>query len=57
MHDEPRTVFHDTDVLKKANLEKPMILDFYDRLVEKGVISRVENTPRTIDELDNLIKK
>ncbi len=57
MHDEPRTVFHDTDVLKKANLEKPMILDFYDRLVEKGVISRVENTPRTIEELDNLIKK
>ena len=34
-----------------------MILDFYDRLVEKGVIEKVEDTPRTIEELDKLIKK
>lgn len=57
MHDKPRAVFHNVEVLKKANLEKPMILDFYDRLVEKGVIEKVEDTPRTIEELDKLIKK
>ena len=50
-------VFRNAEVLKKANLEKPMVLDFYDRLVEKGVIDKVENTPRTIEELDELIKK
>lgn len=56
MHDKPRAVFHNKEVLKKANLEKPMVLEFYDRLVEKGVVEKSDNTPRTVEELDRMIK-
>ncbi len=56
MHDKPRAVFHNKEVLKKANLEKPMVLEFYDRLVDKGVVEKSKYTPRTVEELDELIK-
>lgn len=56
MHDKPRTVFRNHEVLKMANLEKPTVLEFYDRLVKKGVVEKSEFTPRTVEELDELIR-
>ncbi|XVG95336.1 energy-coupling factor ABC transporter ATP-binding protein [Eubacteriales bacterium KG127] len=56
MHDEPRKVFHSKEVLNKANLETPTVLEFYDRLVAKGIIDMAKETPRTIEQLDKLIK-
>lgn len=56
MHDEPRKVFHNKEVLSKANLETPTVLEFYDRLVAKGIIHSAKETPRTVEQLDELIK-
>lgn len=53
---KPEELFRDAEVLKKANLKKPWVLDMYDYLLNKGLATVGDNIPRTREELLNLIK-
>lgn len=51
----PEDIFRDIDALKQTNLEKPKVLRFYDTLCKKGMLEKQEQTPRTLDELEQLL--
>ena len=53
----PELLFRDIEILEKANLKKPWVLDVYDNLVERNKITETGNIlPRTREELLKLIK-
>lgn len=52
---EPVTVFKDMQVLLKAHLRRPTLLDMYDLLVERGKLPDEGKYPRTVEEFGALI--
>ncbi|MDO5517364.1 MAG: ATP-binding protein, partial [Clostridium sp.] len=51
----PLQVFKDNDVLKKANLKRPTMLDIYEILVEKNIIDDKEFYPRNVKEFREIL--
>ena len=48
-------IFKDTELLKKANLKKPIVFEIYEELLKKNIIKNCENIPRTVDQLKKII--
>lgn len=55
--DTPLKIFKQEEILKKANLKRPMMFDVYNILKDKGLISDMEAYPKNIDEFRNMIRK
>ena len=55
--DTPQNVFQNEEVMKKANLERPTMLDIYDILREKNMVPEVEIYPKTPEQLRDLLHK
>ena len=51
----PREIFSNEELLKKANLKKPIIFEIYEDLVRKNIIKPQEILPKDIEELKKLI--
>ncbi len=51
----PLEVFHNEEVLKRASLKRPTLLDVYDMLIEKNKLSRSDVYPKTTEELYALL--
>ncbi|NEZ49242.1 energy-coupling factor ABC transporter ATP-binding protein [Clostridium massiliodielmoense] len=52
---DPIEVFKDNNFLKDAYLEKPIVLDIYENLVQKGYIKASNNIPRDKEELIKIL--
>ena len=48
-------IFKDTELLKKANLKKPIVFEIYEELLRKNIIKNCKNIPRTVDHLKKII--
>ena len=48
-------IFKDTELLKKANLKKPIVFEIYEELLRKTIIKNCGNIPRTVDHLKKII--
>ena len=53
--DTPVNLFRNDDIIKRARLRRPVILEIYDALCEKKLISSAEY-PRSVSELKKLIE-
>ena len=53
--DTPINLFRNDDIIKRARLRRPVILEIYDALCEKKLISSAEY-PRSVSELKKLIE-
>lgn len=53
----PEEIFRQPEMLRETNLEKPPVLEMYDNLVDLGIIEKVDQTPRDIKDLENLIRE
>lgn len=51
----PLEVFKDNDVLKRANLKRPTMLDIYEILVNKNIIENKEFYPRNVKEFKEIL--
>lgn len=51
----PDVVLRKEAYLKQAHLRKPAVLEWYDLLLEKGLISAAEKPPRRIEELKKML--
>ncbi|HCT92627.1 MAG TPA: ATP-binding protein [Lachnospiraceae bacterium] len=47
---EPLEVFRNSDILKRANLKRPMLLDIYEMLWKRGIIGQKKAYPRSVEE-------
>lgn len=52
---KPVEIFKNDKILKSANLKKPMLLDVYESLIEKGIVEKTSYYPKDIDELKLLL--
>ncbi|EGO86552.1 cobalt ABC transporter ATPase, partial [Clostridium botulinum C str. Stockholm] len=52
---EPVEIFSDSEFLQNTYLEKPLILDLYERLIKNGFIGTNDNIPRNKEELFNIL--
>lgn len=52
---EPVKIFKDDDFIKDVYLDKPIVLEVYEKLVEKGYIESQDNIPRDKDELIKIL--
>lgn len=48
-------VFESREVLEKANLKKPVLMEVYESLVEHGILSGEDSCPKTAKELNALL--
>lgn len=52
-----REVFHSQEVLERANLRKPVLMEVYESLVKNGIMKEEENCPRNTKELDAFLSE
>lgn len=52
----PLEIFRKKEILQQANLKKPVILEIYEVLIEKKVLSERDACPKTIKELKALLE-
>ncbi len=52
----PEDIFKDLDILKKANLKKPAVLDIFDEMKDKGLVPGGQPVPRDAEGLKELIR-
>ena len=52
---DPETVFRETELLRKTNLEQPGVLSLFDRLREKGLLPKALKAPKTMQELEDCL--
>ena len=52
----PADVFSKTDILKQAHLKKPTIMQMYEMLLHKKMINKVIKQPKTIEDMEELLK-
>ena len=52
----PTEIFKNEDVVKAANLKKPILFDMYEVLVSKNIVSNDNIYPKSIDEFKTLLK-
>lgn len=55
--DTPLRVFQNEEVLKKANLKRPMMLDVYEALTKNSLLEKEEKYPHSVEEFVQLIEK
>lgn len=55
--DTPLAIFRNEKVVKKANLQKPMMLEVYESLVAAGLLPDEQIYPRIPAELQKILKK
>lgn len=48
--DTPLAVFQNKDIICQANLKRPMILDIYETMKEKGLVKEGRSYPRNVEE-------
>ena len=48
-------IFKNIELLKKANLKKPIVFEIYEELLRKTIIKNCGNIPRTVDHLKKII--
>lgn len=53
--DTPLHVFQQEDILQKANLKHPMMLEVYDILKEKGIVPDQDLYPKNVQEFRDMI--
>jgi cobalt/nickel transport system ATP-binding protein len=53
----PHSIFSSPDILKKANLKQPVMLELYEMLVEKNLISAQTTYPKTPAELKLMLEQ
>ena len=53
--DTPLNVFRNEEILKRANLKRPTMLDVYDILLEKGIAKEREAYPKTPAQLREVL--
>lgn len=51
----PLEVFKDSEVLERANLKRPTMLDVYEILIEKNIIENKEFYPRNVNEFKEIL--
>jgi len=51
----PEEIFRNEEVLRRANLVKPWVLEVYDHLVAKNMIRHQPQSPRNREQLKNLL--
>lgn len=52
----PADIFKNEDVIKRANLKRPMLMEICDLLLKKGVVGDVPFYPRSIEEFEEVIR-
>lgn len=52
----PEEIFKDEEILLKANLKKPVLLDIYEILDKKGILMENMECPKTVQQLEKIIK-
>lgn len=52
----PVEIFKNNEILKEANLKRPMMLDVYEALIEKGIIKDISVYPKNIDEFKLILQ-
>lgn len=52
---KPVEIFKNDKILKSANLKKPMLLDVYESLIEKGIVEKTSYYPKDIDKFKLLL--
>ncbi len=55
--DTPINIFSNDELLEKSNLRKPMLLEVYNTLVEKGVCTGDVECPKSVEEFKGLMNK
>lgn len=53
----PLEIFKDMEILKKANLKQPTMLEVYELLVEKQLLENSKAYPKSYEELKNILEK
>ena len=48
--DTPLAVFQNKDILRQANLKRPMMLDIYEAMKEKGLVKGNRSYPKNVEE-------
>lgn len=56
MHGTPKEVFSSPDVLKKTNLEPPVVLELFRRLTKMGILSSSLPLPKNLKTLEKYIE-
>lgn len=56
--DTPLNVFRNDDILKKANLKRPMMLDIYESMKQKGMVKEDNkySYPTTVQEFQDMLQ-
>lgn len=57
MQGRPRQVFSDKEILKKTNLEPPMVLEFFESLCRKGILDDSLPAPKNLRTLETYIEE
>ncbi len=55
--DTPLAIFRNEEVVKKANLQRPMMLDVYESLVAAGLLADKKEYPRVPEELKKILNR
>ena len=50
-------VFESNEILEKANLKKPVLMEVYESLVKHGVLRKEDSCPKTTKELNALLSR
>jgi cobalt/nickel transport system ATP-binding protein len=53
---KPIEIFKNVEILKKANLKQPIMLEVYEMLVEKNLLANTKYYPKNTQELKNYMK-
>lgn len=53
----PLEIFQNTEILKRANLKQPTLLEVYEALVEKQLLKDIKVYPKSIQEFNEMLKK
>lgn len=56
MQGNPQQVFSDKEVLKRTNLEPPVVLEFFESLCRKGILDESLPVPKNLKTLENYIE-
>lgn len=53
----PLEIFKDIEILKKANLKQPTMLEIYELLVEKQLLENTKAYPKSYEDLKSMLEK
>lgn len=53
--DTPENIFSNENMIRRANLKKPVYLEMYELLKDKGLITKNADYPKTLEEMKDLL--